>query len=247
MDINDWINKTRSERREPVKPPSYGVVIAKVSDDKRKGVALYLSCQTYFTARLKEIVNLAFLIIEKALNSSAMNAEEVLTLAISGRLVKDILKDKSRLFKEDVGIALYEILEGQSVYHYNHLPDFTISSLVSLNIRPNPIINIVGHDLAMQVAAMNPLAITPAGISAETIEKLRIVAREKILHNSLRKYSTQELETRINRAVEKYLEQNALLTQIFIKDKTVKVQQFLDLARIELQVTGMKRLSAGTN
>jgi elongation factor Ts len=256
MDINDLINKIREERKTP-ESNFDGVVMAKTSTDKRKGVVLSLTCESDYSAKGSDLLNIASAISTLALESAAKAVQEVLVLVINGISVKDWLQEWSTFFGETINLEAFEILHGKSVYCYNHLPDYKVSALISLNMIFNNSIDTIGHDLAMQVAAMNPIAIEQSRITAEMLEKAKALAREKALKEAgFRIIDGVAIANRPPEIVLQKIEKNAardllkfgcLLTQSFIKDKTKTVQQVLASAESGLTVTGFKRVERGAS
>src|SRR5579863_4596051 len=98
-----------------------GVVIAKTSADNKKGVAVYLSCETDFVAKNEDFVKFADSIADLALARSPKTLEELLELDLNGATVKAQLQEKVSAIGELINVSAYETVEGESVVPYNHM------------------------------------------------------------------------------------------------------------------------------
>jgi elongation factor Ts len=147
-----------------------GVVIAKTSADNKKGVAVYLSCETDFVAKNEDFVKLAVSIADAALAADSKTTDDVLALSLGNASVKDVVQEKVSAIGELINVSAYESIEGESVIAYNHMGN-KIGVLVALNKGLNDAVATVGKDVAMQIAAMNPLAVDVAGVAPEILER----------------------------------------------------------------------------
>jgi len=218
-----------------------GVVIAVTSSDSKKGVAIYLSCETDFVAKNEEFVKLANSIAEIALEKSPATLEALLELDLNGSSIKAVLQEKVSAIGELINVSAYEAISGEGVVAYNHMGN-KIGVLVAVNKPLNDAVTTVGKDVAMQIAAMNPVAVDASGVSAEAIEREKAVAREKALaagkpENILDKIAEGAANT--------FIKENTLLTQAFVKDGSKTVQQVLGAAESGLTVTAFKRVEKG--
>jgi elongation factor Ts len=218
-----------------------GVVIAKTSADNKKGVVVYLSCETDFVAKNEEFVKLANSIADAALAAGSKTIEEVLELDLGGSSVKNLVQEKVSAIGELINVSAYERLEGEAVVAYNHMGN-KIGVLVALNKPLNDAVSTAGKDVAMQIAAMNPIAVDAAGVSADLLEREKAVAREKAAaagkpENILDKIAEGAANT--------FIKENTLLTQAFVKDGSKTVAQVLSSAESGLTVTAFKRVERG--
>ncbi len=218
-----------------------GVVIAKTSSDNKKGVVVYLSCETDFVAKNEEFVKLANSIADSALAAGSKSADDVLALTIGGASVKDVLQEKVSAIGELINVSAYESIEGEGVVAYNHMGN-KIGVLVALNKPLNDAITAVGKDVAMQIAAMNPIAVDASSVSADVLEREKAVAREKAAAAGK---PANILDKIAEGAANTYLKENTLLTQAFVKDGSQTVQQVLGSAESGLTVLAFKRVERG--
>lgn len=218
-----------------------GVVIAKTSADNKKGVAVYLSCETDFVAKNEEFVKLATSIADAALAAGSKTAEEVLELDLGGSPVKSVLQEKVSAIGELINVSAYESVEGESVVAYNHMGN-KIGVLVALSKPLNDAVTAIGRDVAMQIAAMNPVAVDASGVSEELLAREKAVAREKAA-------AAGKPETILDKiadgAANTYIKENTLLTQAFVKDGSKTVADVLNAAEKGLTVTAFKRVERG--
>lgn len=218
-----------------------GVVIAKTSADNKKGVAVYLSCESDFVAKNETFVKLASDIADLALEKSPATLEELLELNLGGSTVKALVQEKVSAIGELINVSAYESISGESVVAYNHMGN-KIGVLVALNKGLNDAVATVGKDVAMQIAAMNPVAVDASGVPAEAIEREKAIAKEKAIaagkpENILDKIAEGAGNT--------FIKENTLLTQPFVKDGSKTVQQVLGGAESGLTVTAFKRVERG--
>ncbi len=219
-----------------------GVVIAKTSADNKKGVAVYLSCESDFVGKNETFVKFASDIADLALAQNPANLEALLELTLNGATVKAQVQEKVSAIGELINVSAYETAEGESVVAYNHMGN-KIGVLVALNKGLNDAVSAVGKDVAMQIAAMNPLAVDAAGVSAEVLAREKGIAREKAAASGK---PENILDKIAENAVNSYIKENTLLTQPFVKDGSKTVAQVLGAAESGLTVTSFKRVERGT-
>ncbi len=219
-----------------------GVVIAKTTADNKKGVAVYLSCESDFVGKNESFVKFATDIADLALAQNPANLEALLELTLNGATVKAQVQEKVSAIGELINVSAYETAEGESVVAYNHMGN-KIGVLVALNKGLNDAISSVGKDVAMQIAAMNPLAVDAAGVSPEVLAREKGIAREKAAASGK---PENILDKIAENAVNSYIKENTLLTQPFVKDGSKTVAQVLGGAESGLTVTSFKRVERGT-
>ncbi len=218
-----------------------GVVIAKTSADNKKGVVVYVSCETDFVAKNEDFVKFATSIADLALEKSPATLDALLELDLNGSTVKAQLQEKVSAIGELINVSAYETVSGESIVPYNHMGN-KIGVLVAMNKGLSDAVSAVGKDVAMQIAAMNPVAVDASGVSAEVIEREKAIAKEKAVaagkpENILEKISEGAANT--------FIKENTLLTQPFVKDGSKTVAQVLGNAESGLTVTAFKRVEKG--
>lgn len=216
-----------------------GVVIALTSEDGKFGCAVNLSSETDFVAKNEDFINLAKSIADVALAGRIKTLEELLNAQLDGVSVKDKLIETVGKIGEKIEVKKYEVIEGEGVVAYIHM-GYRMGVLVQLNQALTDAKSTVGKDVAMQIAAMNPVAVDASGVSDEMKDRERAIAREKAVaagkpENMLDKIS--------DGAVNTMLKENTLLPQPFVKDGGKTVDQYLRTADKDLTVVSFKRVT----
>ncbi|MFN8294042.1 MAG: translation elongation factor Ts [Chitinophagales bacterium] len=220
---------------------SEGVVIAKTTPDNKRGVAVYLSCETDFVAKNEDFRALAESIADLALNNNITSLEDLLAANLNGATVKDQIQEKVSAIGELINVSAFETLTGESLVAYNHMGN-KIGVLVALNQPLTDAIVAAGKDVAMQVAAMNPAAVDASGVPTELLEREKAIAREKAVAQGK---PENILDKIAEGAANTFIKENTLLTQPFVKDGSKTVVQFLGGVSSGLTVTGFKRAALG--
>ena len=218
-----------------------GVVIAKPSADNKRGVVVYISCETDFVAKNEDFVKFATSIADLALAKAPKTKEELLALDLNGSSVNAQLQAKVSAIGELITVAAYGTVTGEGVVAYNHMGN-KIGVLVAINKPLNDAISAVAKDVAMQIAAMNPIAVDANGVAPEFLEREKAVAREKAIAAGK---PANILDKIADGAANTYVKENTLLTQAFVKDGSKTVQQVLGAAESGLTVTSFKRVEKG--
>jgi len=221
-----------------------GVVIARTSADGKHGVIVEVNCETDFVAKNAEFVAFANAIANAAVEANPKNIEELGQLEIDTELsrltIADAITDRTGKIGEKIGVSKYVTVEGERVIAYIH-GNFRLAVLVALNKDANGVEE-AGKDVAMQIAAMNPLAIDKDGVDSTTIERELEIAKEQIRaegkpENMVEKIAAGKLN--------KFYKDSTLLNQEFVKDPSKTVIQFLGTVEPGLTVTDFKRVTLG--
>jgi elongation factor Ts len=215
-----------------------GAAIAVVSADKTSGVVITLNCETDFVGKNEGFVKLATDLANQALNYATK--EEFLASDFNGITVADKLIEQTGVIGEKIEIASFERLEGVFIGSYIHAGN-KIATLVSLSA------NVEGaeeasRNVAMQAAAMNPIALNEAGVDAAIIEKEIEIAKDQ-----LRAEGKPEamLENISKGKIQRFYKDNTLVNQDYIKDGSMSVANYIKSVEASLIVTGFKRAALG--
>lgn len=160
---------------------SEGCVLAAAGDDFAAVVAL--KCETDFVAQNAEFIALTKQILDKAMETKVETAEALLATQIDGRTLQELITDKSGVTGEKMELGYYETVKGESVTSYIH-PGNKLATVVAFNEAADAAIM---KDVAMQIAAMSPIAVDEAGVSEEFIANERSVATEKTKAEQIKK------------------------------------------------------------
>jgi elongation factor Ts len=228
------VSALRSER-----DAKEGVSMAITSADGKKGVIVKLGCETDFVAKSADFVSFAQNIAALALNNNISSVDALKSATIDGALVADRITDLVGKIGEKIELQFVEIINGEAVVAYNHA-GYRIGVLVALNQPINEKIEAVGKDIAMQIAAMNPVALDQSGVSQEIIDRELDIARDQIRQegkpeNMLEKIAAGKLQ--------KFFKENTLLAQQFVKDNNKTVADVLKETDANLKVLSFKRVA----
>ncbi|MBI5915744.1 MAG: elongation factor Ts [Bacteroidetes bacterium] len=217
-----------------------GAVIALVSDDKKKGVVVKLSCETDFVSKNEDFVKLARSFAQAALNNFPASTEELLALPYENATIGDKITEQVGVIGEKIEIAAYARLESAQVAPYIHMGN-RAGVLVGLNKADAQYYD-AGRDVAMQVAAMRPVAVDKDGVSAEMIEKEIEIGKEQARQEGKPEAMLEKIAVgKLN----KFYQESTLLNQAFVKDSKQTVAQYLQSIDKDLTVTGFKHVELG--
>ncbi len=217
-----------------------GVVIARTSADSKRGVIIELNCETDFVAKNAEFVAFANAIAEVAVENNPANLDALNELAVDGQKIAEAVIDKTGKIGEKIGVSKYEVVEGEKVIAYIH-GNYRLGVLVALSADAVGAED-AGKDVAMQIAAMNPVAIDKDGVDATTIQRELEIAKEQIRAEG----KPEEMVEKIAAGkLNKFYKDSTLLNQEFVKDSSKSVAQFLNTVQKDLTVTAFKRTALG--
>lgn len=218
---------------------SEGFVLAQVTSDNKTGIVFALNCETDFVAKNDGYKTLVESLMKVAIENQPASAEDLLALSFDGKLsVADKITEQIGVIGEKLEVTGYGLLKGDAVVAYNH-PGNQLATLVALN-KDGENVAEAGRQVAMQVAAMNPIALNKEGVDARTIEREIEVGKELAIQEG----KPADMADKIAQGrLTKFFKENTLLSQEFIRDNKLTVEQFLDGEIKGLTVTGFKRTS----
>lgn len=216
-----------------------GVVFAQTSADGKVGVVLTLNCETDFVAKNDNYRNFAQSIVDIALANLPASADELKALKYDDKLtVEEKITEQVGVIGEKLDLSGYAVVKGEAVVAYNH-PGNQLATLVALN-KGGETVSEAGRQVAMQVAAMNPIALDKDGVDARTIEREIEVGKELAIQEG----KPADMAEKIAQGrLTKFFKENTLLSQEFIRDNKLTVEQFLNSTENGLTVTEFKRFS----
>ena len=216
-----------------------GLIMAQAAAVGQTGVILALNCETDFVAKNEGYVSFVQSIVDLALSQKPSNVDALKALAYDDKLTLEekIIEQIGRL-GEKLELSSYAIIKSEKVVAYNH-PGNQLATLVGLNNNVEAAAE-AGRQVAMQIAAMNPIAIDKAGVDARTIEREIEVGKELAIQEG----KTVEMAEKIAMGrLNKFFQENTLLSQPFVRDNKLSVEQFLNATEKGLSVTDFKRFS----
>ena len=218
-----------------------GAVIAKSTEDFKEGVIVRLSCETDFVAKNEDFVALANQIADIALENKAADVDALKALMIDGETIADRLTNEMGKIGEKIDVSKYAYISGPSVINYIHAGN-RIGVLVQLNLDANDAIIEAGKDVAMQIAAMNPVSVDENDIPADVKERELEIGREQARAEGKPEAMLDKIaEGKLN----KFYKESTLTKQSFVKDSSMSVEQMLSGVASGLKVTGFSRIALG--
>ncbi len=217
-----------------------GVVLALVSDDKKRGIIVKLSCETDFVAKNEDFINLAHQFGEIALEEFPETKEELLQQSFDGITIAEKITEQVGVIGEKIELDTYERLEAPLVAPYIHMGN-KAAVLVGLNKDDDEYYE-AGRDVAMQVAAMRPVALDKEGVDQKTIDKEIEIGKEQARQEGK---PEQILEKIAVGKLNKFFKDNTLLNQQFVKDNKKTVAEYLKSVDKDLTVTDFKHVKLG--
>ena len=217
-----------------------GVVIALVADDQTKGVIVKLSCETDFVAKNQDFIDLTKEIAAIALQTFPTSREELLAQNMNGITIADKVVEQVGKIGEKIEFASYEHLKAPLVVPYIHM-GFKAGVIVGLNKANENFVD-AGKDVAMQVAAMKPVAVDKDGVDQTTIAKEIEIGKEQA---RLEGKPEAMLEKIAMGKLAKFFKEQTLLNQSFVKDNSMTVDQYLKKMDGDLTVEAFRHVALG--
>ncbi len=214
-----------------------GVVIAQTSKDHKTGYIINVSCETDFVSKNAEYIQFAQSIMDAAVGNSVKSVEELTSLKIGNESIAEKLNEQVAKIGEKISVSRFEIVEAPYVAAYIH-GSYRMGVLVGLNKEAEE----AGKDIAMQIAAMNPIAIDQDSVPAETITREKNIAIEQVKAEG----KPAEMAEKIAMGkINKFFKESTLLAQSFVKDGNKSVADYLKTVDPQLKVTEFKRVALG--
>ena len=235
----DWLRKQGQKvaAKRSDREAKEGVVIAQTTADNKSGIVLCISAETDFVSNNAEFVTFVKTIANAAIENNIQTAEELNKVTIGSETVADMVNDKLASIGEKIGITRFERVNAPFVASYIHGSN-RMGVLVALTKEAAE----AGKDVAMQIAAMNPLAVDESSIAPETIAREREIAIEQIKAEGKPAEMAEKIAVG---KVNKFLKDNTLIHQPFVKDASKTVADYLKSIDVDLKVTSFVRVALG--
>jgi elongation factor Ts len=217
---------------------SEGVAITVANQENTTAIGVVLACETDFVGKNADFIELAHKIANTAL--SCKSKEELLKASLGEMTVEEKLIEQTGVIGEKIQINDFARIDAEYVGTYIHAGN-KISSLVGFSEKADNI-DVAGKDIAMQIAAMNPIALDEKNVDAEVIEKEIEIAKDQLRAEG----KPEEMLDKIAQGkLKRFFKDNTLIHQAFIKDGKVSVSQYLSNYSSSLSITSFNRVSIG--
>ena len=217
---------------------SEGVAITVANQENNTAIGVVLACETDFVGKNADFIELAHKIANTAL--LCKSKEELLKASLGEMTVEEKLIEQTGVIGEKIQINDFARIDAEYVGTYIHAGN-KISSLVGFSEKADNI-EVAGKDIAMQIAAMNPIALDEKNVDAEVIEKEIEIAKDQLRAEG----KPEEMLDKIAQGkLKRFFKDNTLVHQAFIKDGKVSVSQYLSNYSSSLSITSFNRVSIG--
>jgi len=238
----DWLRKQGQKvaAKRGDREAKEGVVIAKTTDNKKSGIVVCVSCETDFVSKNADFVAFAQSIADAAITNNVKNLDELNNAEIKGAKVSDMVNDKLASIGEKIGVTKFERVDAPYVASYIH-GNYRIGVLVGMNKEAPD----AGKDIAMQIAAMNPVAVDAASVPADVIAREKDIVIELMKQDPKMAGKPDEMLAKIAEGkMNSFFKEQTLLAQSFVKDSNKNVGDYLKEAG-DVKITEFKRVALG--
>lgn len=215
-----------------------GAIFVKTNAGNDFGIILALGCETDFVAKNEAFRNLGNAIIAAILENNPADIEAIKQLKVGDLTINEKIIEVIGKIGEKIEISAYETLSSDVVVPYVHTGS-KLGVLIGLKGKQDKAVLTAGKEVAMQVAAMNPLAVDKDGVDASTVERELEVAKAQASAEGKPK---EILEKIVQGKVSNFFKENTLLNQPFIKDNSLTVAKYLQRISPSLTVRAFKRV-----
>lgn len=216
---------------------SEGLIFAETTEDGKTGVLLRLNCETDFVAKNDEFRAFMQSLVDVAMKEMPASVEALMAAPYSAeQSVGEKIIEHVGVVGEKLVVNAFDVVSADSVVAYNH-PGNQVATLIGLNSSSEDALD-AGRQVAMQVAAMNPMALSKDGIDQSTIDRELEVGRDLAIQEG----KPAEMADKIAQGrLNKFFKENTLLSQAFVRDNKLSVEQFLKNTEDGLTVVDFKR------
>jgi elongation factor Ts len=238
----DWLRKQGQKvaAKRGDREAKEGVVIAKTTSDNKTGIVVCVSCETDFVSKNADFVAFGQTIADAAINNNVKNLEELLSSKAGQATVAELVNDKLAAIGEKIGVTKFERIDAPFVSSYIH-GAYRIGVLVGLD-KESPE---TGKDIAMQIAALNPVAVDAASVPGEVIAREKDIIMELMRQDPKMAGKPDEMLAKIAEGkMGAFFKEQTLTAQAFVKDGSKTVADYLKEAG-NVTVTSFKRVALG--
>ena len=238
----DWLRKQGQKvaAKRSDREAKEGVIIAQTSADHKTGFVVCISCETDFVSKNAEFVAFAQTIADAAVANNVKTVDELNAVSINGTTVADMINDELASIGEKIAAKL-ERVDAPYVASYIH-GSYRMGVLVGLTSEAAEL----GKDLAMQIAAMNPVAVDPESVPAETVARERAIIIDTMKEDPKMAGKPEEMIAKIAEGkIAAFFKEQTLLAQSFVKDGSKSVGDHVKSVGADIKVTEFKRVALG--
>lgn len=238
----DWLRKQGQKvaAKRSDREAKEGVVIAQTTADNKTGIVVCVSCETDFVSKNADFVAFGKSIADAAIANNVNNLEELMAVKIGDLTVAALVDEKLATIGEKIGVTKFERIDSAYVASYIH-GAYRIGVLVGLDKDAAD----AGKDVAMQIAALNPVAVDAASVPAEVIAREKDIIMEVIKQDPKMAGKPEEMLTKIAEGkMGAFFKEQTLTAQAFVKDAGKSVGDYLKESG-DVKVTAFKRVALG--
>jgi elongation factor Ts len=238
----DWLRKQGQKvaAKRSDREAKEGVIIAQTSADHKTGFVVCISCETDFVSKNAEFVAFAQTIADAAVANNVKTVDELNAVSINGTTVADMINDKLASIGEKIAAKLVRV-DAPFVASYIH-GSYRMGVLVGLSTEAAEL----GRDLAMQIAAMNPVAVDADSVPTETVDRERAIIIDTMKEDPKMAGKPEEMIAKIAEGkIAAFFKEQTLLAQSFVKDGSKTVGEHVKSVGADIKVTEFKRVALG--
>jgi elongation factor Ts len=238
----DWLRKhgQKVAAKRSDREAKEGVVIAQTTPDHKSGIVVCVSCETDFVSKNTDFVAFVQSIADAAIANNVNSAEELNEVSVGGTKISALINDKLAAIGEKIGITKFERVSAPYVASYIH-GAYRIGVLVGMNKEADE----AGKDVAMQIAALNPVAVDADNVDAETVAREKAIIVDTMKADPKMAGKPDEMISKIAEGkLGAFFKENTLTAQPFVKDAGISVGEYLKKTG-DVKVTEFKRVALG--
>lgn len=239
----DWLRKQGQKvaAKRSDREAKEGVVIAQTSSDNTTGFIVCVSCETDFVSKSPDFVAFVQSIADAAVSNNVQTVEALMEQDVNDAKVSDLINDKLASIGEKIGISRFERLEAPYVASYIHGAN-RMGVLVGLSEN----LPEAGKDIAMQIAAMNPVAVDQDSVSKDMVDRERNIVIEQMKEDPKMKGKPEDMIAKIAEGkLNAFFKEQTLMAQPFVKDNGKTVGEYLKGVNADAKVTAFIRVAVG--
>jgi elongation factor Ts len=238
----DWLRKQGQKvaAKRSDREAKEGVVIAKTTADNKTGIVVCVSCETDFVSKNADFVAFGQTIADAAIKNNVKTLDELLNTKAGNLTVAELVNEKLASIGEKIGVTKFERIDAPYVASYIH-GAYRIGVLVGLDKEKSEI----GKNVAMQIAALNPVAIDAASVPADIIAREKSIIVELMKQDPKMAGKPEEMLSKIAEGkMGAFFKEQTLTAQAFVKDSSKTVADYLKESD-DVKVVAFKRVALG--